>query len=247
MKKQIAVFASVCIVAIVSMNFVSCTSDEEEFEPAKVEESFTLKDINALKQLKQKVQLAKVKMAKPVQTCIVETRATTGDEVLSPEALEEVTAQLNKVGAESIKTFEALGISRDELEEVCSIDGNEAFYGMMAVEIVDALDTDELIYTGGDCEIAINKGKAISCALQVLGFDAPVIAVGAIWGGIKLGQSIAKKELKTFIIGLLKSVVNNAKGKLVSALAGGPGFTIAVLVAQWTWCYFDLPDFSDFF
>lgn len=208
--------------------FLGC-SDNDFYNP---NDYFTIKDKQSLFSLKSKVTSFNNSWGKEFHDEIVASRLGDGEEKLSRAQTLSLNADLIQVGKQSIATFEQIGISRNEMETLLPYEGNEAIYGMLAVEIVSAIDEPEL--RKSDYEIAIDWSKVRNCLVYaVSGIDLEDLAC------IGVGAAIATKKMgKDALMKYIKSVLSSIGSK---AACGGVASWVGITAVQWGWCYFDGP------
>lgn len=216
---------------------LSCGNDEYDLNQSGSNLNFCASDLENLKELKTEVDDVKGVLVPPMHKAIRRARATTGKEILTIEESNKLQVELTTLGTKSVSTFEKVGISRQELNNLLPINGNEAIYGMLAVELMDALDTSDLVLVQGEYQIKVDRRKLELCLFKaVTGIDYEQIAKFTAAVGVL--SLMSKDALQQYIKQILVGIAESASSKM---WAGGIAAWVAGTTVSWAWCYFDGP------
>ena len=215
---------------------ISCSNDNEGLGEIQESPYFTTSDISNLQLFKEHVEKSKKNMRPTATNAIRRNRAqVNGLDELTEDEIVSIRGHLSEVGEEAILLFESLGISKNDLDEACPLDQTE-LYGMIALEIVDALNPNDVLIAGPDCQIKVDTNKAVQCLLKTVGVDLWPIIDNTILAGF-VGY-MNKDALKKIALQALKSIASKAG----LASLGAVGF--GLMVAEWACCYWDVPYLS---
>lgn len=229
--------------ALIAVLMVSCASDSEE-QIVQNPNGFTDSDLTEIQAFKNFSEKSLNKMRPVAVNAIKRNRANTrgGVDELNSGEMAAISQNLAAVGKETVSLLKNMGADMNELNQILPFENNRELYGMVGLEIADALDpTDITLYDGPDgCEIAIkiDKAKVLSCLLKTFGLSDA-------WDFLYrfTSRTTAGYATKAVIIETLKLIAKEAAAKGAKVLSCGY-ITIALFVAEWATCYFDVPLFS---
>lgn len=220
--------------------FVSCTSDN--FITETELNGFTAQDIEVMEALKMNIQDQASAIKDSAQSYMKKNRHKITTMAISKNEVPSVQ-QMEKIGAASIQTLAIVGLPPSELDDLLPIEGNEAIYGMLAVEILNAWDPQDITLVNGEYQIKVDWEKAGSCLESALGID---LFKDVLWGGIAIWQTVknggghvSKKVLLDTIKGVITSAGRKAGKEALGQIAKyGTGAWVAVTTISWANCYF---------
>ena len=232
MKKVKILLSLALAIAFVS----SCSNDEQEIPVSSHSEYFTESDIEEIKSFNAFMETCKEDMRPTMQQAIKRNRAKTrGMDELTAEEEAKLRAKLAEAGSRTLVLCENLGIDMTDLNALCSFEDNKELYGIIGVQISDALDPTNVLPMGPDgCLAAVDWGKAAGCLTKVLGIDDAWDLARAFTAGYLTGYT-AKEALKKAIKDAIMSFLKRS-GAL--AAAGGV-VAIGLYVLEWGICYYD--------
>lgn len=232
-------FAILMSYVLIAAFMVSCSNDTEE-QIIQQPEGFTASDLSEIRAFKNFAENSLNQIRPVAVNAIKRNRAKTrGMDTYTPGEMTTISQNLEEVGQETVSLFEKIGVDIDELNEICPIDQSLALYGMVGLEVVNALDLDEAWIDDepDGCEIIIpyDPQKMLNCLFDVLGIDLGDFVYSALaifkiaTGGT---ATITKRAAVTGIKAIFQAVKARADLVLVSGAIG-----IGLMVLEWTVCY----------
>lgn len=237
--KKFAILMSYVLIAVF---MVSCSNDSEE-QIIQQPEGFTASDLSEIRAFKNFAENSLNQIRPVAVNAIKRNRAKTrGMDTYTPGEMTTISQNLEEVGQETVSLFEKIGVDIDELNEICPIDQSLALYGMVGLEVVNALDLDEAWIDDepDGCEIIIpyDPQKMLNCLFKVIGIDffdfarEFVTIFSIVTGGSATITSVTKRSAIAGIKAIFQAV--KARADLVY-FAGAVG--IGVIVLEWVVCY----------
>lgn len=229
----------ICVFLFVGCLFSACHSNDDEMV-VNAEDGFTQADIANLKAMKQQMQEATEEIAVPMQRAIRRSRATTGEDELTEEETAVLRSRLKLAGTQTVASFNNLGISTAELNDMYRIDGNEELYGMVGISLVNGM---ELVDFDGSTQVMFDSKKALECLGVAFGIDVPTItAIVTVSFGGQLVKCITKAQLKKLMISTIKEIGKALLKRVVNSVCIGSATDAAIIFAKWVFRYFDWND-----
>ena len=233
--RQLSVFLLLLIPIVLS----SCAS-QDLLSEIKTSENFMQNDLVALSQLKKVVNDMRNTEQNILKGYSKRRMQSINSVQMTTSEITATSGQLVAVGQSCIKTFETMGVSKSELNDLLPIDGNEAIYGMLAVELMDAWDPNDIELVNGEYQVTVDWNKVGECILVALGGD---IGREVWFECVNVYQQTGGKVSKDVLIGAVKNIIKNVSKQIGEeklkriAQVGSRAWNV-VIVGIWVQCYF---------
>lgn len=227
MKRYYFIMCAICTIFV----YFSCSNEVDEMEN-RLSENFSTEDISAIGDFCKCVESTKKSYSPTARKFIKRIRKQpVADEVFTADEEKVAREELSKLGEQSIELFTKIGLNPSELNTLLPLKEKE-LYGIIGLEIYEEMDLEDMVLIGDKTNgyqivERVDKDKAKNCLLSVLGIDMLTVT------DLMLQESMTKKAMKNIITQVIKKVATRW-----ATLAAGGTVGIAILVAEWTVCYF---------